>query len=497
MQREGEKMRLYEINMGILGALLVVGVVAMGCAPVNLIFVGVNTESSFYDIFTMADTVVPSSGESWHGGLAAGETFIFYSRTDSIPAGGRLQVYNAFPGYLGIPGGYVDVTAYPQTAQLIRDKYLKWYPTPTAFFLQQLVVSWADVTTQFPKYQIVVYPRGISSNVGMVHKIEIQGAVGGFPIIRVVDAANTQVGAIDPIGRRILLRQVDGISVSIIVSHNMSINPTPPYPVVPNPSISTDSELGYIAAGVIQEITPGCFNGPLVPVKTNVNYDPMTNLYTYQFLPTQPLVSGANYIFVLGTQAPFGMVGPGGPPEKLTQGLMNSLIPLECSDPSYFCPPGRPAMDLGILACSAPSNTYVYQFYFQASATWWGDFIPPAPPGTLIPGVSSHVIPRYIECKDDNGDEHCDCREDESDDDVAVIITCPPGYDCSTIDDVDLACAKPYRIHTIEQQNSVIAHFHKHDMCKGEVINRVIRVSGKTRGGFVFVSHDTLQHVGE
>lgn len=478
-------------------ALLLTALIGMGCTPINLIFVGVNTQSSAYDIFTMPDTIVPSSGESWHGGLTGGETLIFYSRTDSIPTGGRLQVYNAFPGYLGIPAGYVDVTAYPQTAQLIRDKYLEWYPTPSPFFLRQIIVSWADITTQFPKYQIVVYPRGITTGIGTIHRIRIKGVYGGFPIVRVVDSANNQVGAIDPIGRVLLLREVDSLIAPIIVSHNMSINPVPPYPIVPNPSISTDVELGYIAAGIIQEITPGCFNGPLIPVKINVNYDPMTNLYTYNFLPTQPIVTGANYILAIGTQSPFGMVGPGGPPEKLTQGLMSSLIPLECSDPSYFCPPGRPAMDLGILACGAPSNTYVYQFYFQASSTWWGDYVPPAPPGTLIPGVSSHVIPRYIECKDEDHNDKCDCKENEIDDDVAVIITCPPGYDCSTIDDVDLACAKPHKIQVIEQQNSVIAHFHKHDMCRGEVINRVIRVSGKTRGGFVFVSHDTLQHVEE
>lgn len=127
------------------------GLMGLGCFPINLIFTGVNSEGSDYDITAMADTIVPFSGESWHGGPGGGETLVIYSRCNSIPQGERLQIYNAYPGYLGIPGGYVDVTAYPQTAQLIRDRYLEWYPTPSPFFLRQLNVSWADVTTQFPK----------------------------------------------------------------------------------------------------------------------------------------------------------------------------------------------------------------------------------------------------------------------------------------------------------------------------------------------------------
>lgn len=222
---------------------------------------------------------------------------------------------------------------------------------------------------------------------------------------------------------------------------------------------------------------------------TVVNYDPTNDLYGYSFYPPQSLVSGANYLFILALQSPFG-IAPGGPFQKLTQGL----YPNDCTDPNW--PPcNRPWSDLGLLACGSATHTYVYTYYFQASPTWWGGIVPPAPPGTLIPGVSAHVIPRYIDCKDDDNDDHCDCKPDESDDDVAVIITCPPGYDCSTIDDVDLACAKPHKIQVIEQQNSVIAHFHKHDICKGEIINRLVRVGGKTRGGFVFIAHNTLQGV--
>ncbi|MGQ9663272.1 MAG: hypothetical protein ACUVWX_13185 [Kiritimatiellia bacterium] len=456
----------------------------ISCAPINLIFVGTNTESSTYDLLAMRDTIIPFNGESWHGALYGGQTLVFYSRTDSVPLGGHLQVYNKLDGYAGLPVGYynVDDPLYTDaTARMIRDQYLEWYPVVSAYWKSQIPVSWDLSNPQFPQYRLVVFPQ-VNAGAGTVHRINLVGVNGGPPALRVVDDSGVVVGKMEPIGRTLLLREASQVSEPKIVSHNMS--KTAPGSPAPNPSISVDFELGYVSAAVIQELTPGCYDGPQIAVKTQVNYDPLTFLYTYNFYPVEPLVPGLNYVLFLGTQSTFGWAGPGGPIEKLTQGLNSGEAPLDCSE-GALCPPGWGVVDLGSLACGASSGTMGHVYYFQAGSTWWGGLIPPPPPGTLVPGVSSYVMPREIaalECGD-----------------VSVVITFPPDYDIRCggqehcVDDMKLGCAHTYQIVGIPGQNAVIGHFHCNETCAGDLENSTIFVTGTTTNGLSFIAHDTVK----
>ncbi len=469
-------MKKLSIPAGIIGLFLFL--IIAGCAPINAIFVGANFESSAYELIAQPEMTIYTTGEKWFGALRPGQTMILYSRTDSVPDGGHIQVYNSLEGYLGLSVGYYNVDEYPEeTAQIIRDQWLEWYPPVDDYFKNQIQVSWADYDTQFPKYQIVVFPQYVGGQ-GTVHRVRIITNFGTTPTLRVVDANGSVVYTIEPGGRVGYVREAGNFFPPKIREHNMLYEPpeedTPP---IPNPSIKVDRELGYLVAGIIEESSPGCYAGKQIAVHTEVRYDPVEGLYTYNFYPAEPLVSGQNYLFFIGAKAPFGFKTDG-PYEKLTQGLDSGETPLDCSQPDQFpCGAytgGRPYQDLGKLGCGDASNTIGLAFYFKSSSTWWGDLIPEIPEGYLIPGVSGYVVDQEI------------TPEEE---DISAVVSFPPGYDIETIEEVQMGCAKAYKFHYIENKNAVVVWFHRNDFCHGDLKKKLVRIVGKTRGGFKFFTH--------
>lgn len=366
------------------GMLVLCGVLSvpllLGC---DAIMAGFNAESTYINYQYLVDVTVPVSGEKWFGGIAKGDYFTIYTYAESITTGGKLQVFNAST-YTGIPNtGWVNVADYPAaTANLIHDRYFNFFPSLTPGQFSNITMTAVDYTTKFPKFLLyMTLPTSLIP--GTIIKLSIAGLVlsGGtyYPTLRIVDSSGNQQAAIDSTGRRAYLRVTTTGNAPTITSTNMALTFTGTVPSTSQPSITTDSELGYVVAAAVSEPTygSGCFSGTAVSLKTQYNYDQSTSSYTYKFdpFPSGSFVSGRRYAFFLATQTPFsGLVSGGdinGPPERLTQGLNVAKIPYDCTDSTITnCPSGgsRQAVDTGSLNCGSPTttNTLGYVYYFQA-----------------------------------------------------------------------------------------------------------------------------------
>ncbi|MGB9736279.1 MAG: hypothetical protein ACPL1H_08630 [bacterium] len=446
------------------------------------IFIGVNTESTFYDYFDMADTSLTLRfGDSWHGAINPGSTLSIYSDLPELTNGGHLQVYCPHAGAEGLPNiGYYNADQYPaQTAALIRDYYLNIQPTTSILQIRQMTVSWSNLGTEFPIYNIVI-PTGLPGGDGTLYHIQLAGAYAvGVPPIRTVDSSGNVVNKMDPEGRTLIIRKGDNSPQPGIVSTNMSSSLYSPTHGVSTtgfqPQITTDKPLAYMAALLIPTTTTSnCYNGEPLKGRITATQDAVTGYWTYTFYPTSPLYPNTCYVYAVATSAPFSRYG--GPPQMLTQGMGATTVT------DYT---GAFDLDLSMLQChSTPSGVVVWPYYFCTGndpgvSIQLGQLFT-QPIVQEIP-ASVKIVPRVM--MQNTGT-------------FTAFVSFPSGFAITSVTQVwaNGAPATMINFQDTEDSNSMICKFNRSDIVQYFGPNgRLFVVYGRTSDGNVFIGYDTIQ----
>ncbi|MGB9736278.1 MAG: hypothetical protein ACP5JP_09760 [bacterium] len=484
----------------VIGLALMLGFLAMGqgpctfqgCTfsipPLNLIFIGTNSESLWWTFTSMKDTIVSTNGESWHGVLNQGDTLQIHSFLQSVPLGGHLQVWVPSPiGGISSPG-YYNIEDYPgETALVIKNAYMEWTPA-TPFELASLPVTWTGLGTSYETFNISVFPENIPKT---LNTIRIWGTSTGATqakndttdSIRVVDSGGNVVATIGYAGRVFMVRQgcagvyTPACSPPTIVGANMQpsnitcINPTSP-PLVSagfQPEIETQGQLSYVAAAFIPTTTTlGIYNGTPIVANTTQWWDPVNFVYHYVFSPSSLLAPNTQYAFVIYLQQP--LLVTGAPIEKMTQGFNGSLLSFTYET------------TLNALTQRTSDNqTSVIASCFQTDPNLYGtpNISQLLPATGYIALAETKIVPRAW--MQNTGV-------------FSALVQFPEGYDITTLSQAWANGAPATSIQFFTDTNSALLKFNRSDVTSyfGPG-GRVFVVYGKTTDGFAFYGYDTLK----
>lgn len=459
------------------------------CGPWQLppfpspIFVGVNTESTSYDFFDMADTTLALRfGDGWHGAINPGGTLSVYSDLPELTTGGHLQVFCPIAGAEGLPSaGYYNVDQYPaQTAALIRDYFLNIQPISSAYYLRQIVVSWSNLGTEFPIYNIII-PTNLPGGNGTLYHIQLLSSMQtGMVPIRTVDSSGNVVNQMDPEGRILIVRRGDSSAQPAIISTNMSsIRNSPTQNVTTSgfqPQITTDGlPLAYLVALLAPTTTtPDCYNGEPIKGRIAITGDPQAQTWTYTFYPTSPLFPNTCYVFMIGITAPFSKYG--GPTQMLTQGMGATTV-TDKTDAQY--------LDISNLTCaSTPTGVIVWPYYFctgnEPGVNIQLGQLFTQPIVQQIP-ASVKIVPRVM--MQNTGT-------------FTAFVSFPSGFAITSVTQVwaNGAPATNIIFQDTQDTNSMICKFNRSDIVRYFGPNgRLFVVYGRTSDGNMFIGYDTIQ----
>ncbi|MGC8900995.1 MAG: hypothetical protein ACP5OF_06030 [bacterium] len=446
------------------------------------IFIGVNTESTFYDYFDMADTSLTLRfGDSWHGAINPGSTLSIYSDLPELTNGAYLEVYCPRAGAEGLPSaGYYRVDQYPaQTAALIRDYFLNIQPITSAYYLRQITVSWSNLGTEFPIYNIVI-PNNLPGGSGTLYHIQILSSMqtGMVPIIT-VDGSGNIIHQMDPEGRTLIVREGDFSSQPAIISTNMSSSLYYPMQNVTTsgfqPQITVNAPLAYISALLVPTTTTAkCYNGEPIKGRITATGNPQSLTWTYTFYPTSPLYPNTCYVFMVGITGPFSKYG--GPTQMLTQGMGATTV----TDNTGALPE-----DISDLSCaSTPTGDIVWPYYFCTGndpgvSIQLGQLFT-QPIVQEIP-ASVKIVPRVM--MQNTGT-------------FTAFVSFPSGFAITSVTQVwaNGAPATMINFQDTEDSNSMICKFNRSDIVQYFGPNgRLFVVYGRTSDGNVFIGYDTIQ----
>jgi len=485
----------------VIGLALVLGFLVMGqgpctfegCTfsipPLNLIFIGTNSESLWWTFINMKDTIVPANGESWHGVLNQGDTLQIHSVVQSVPLGGHLQVWVPSPvGSISSPG-YYNVEDYPgETAQVIRNAYMEWRPS-TPYQVYALPVTWTGLGTSYETFNIAVFPNDSPKT---LNTIRIWGTSTGATqakddttdSIRVVDSSGNVVSTIGYSGRVFTVRQgcagvyTPACSPIKVVGANFPADSLSCYsatspPVVTagfQPEIQTQGQLSYVVAAFIPTTTTlGIYDGKPIIATTTQWWDPVNFVYHYVFAPSSPLAPNTQYAFVIYTQAP--LLTTDAPIEKLTQGFDGNIL----NDPN------NGAVHLiSLTQRSSDTNTQVIASCFQTDPNLYGtpNISQLLPATGFIALAETKIVPRAW--MQNTGV-------------FSAMVEFPDGYNISTLSQAWANGAPATSIQFFTETNSALLKFNRSDVTSYYGPGgRVFVVYGKTTDGLAFYGYDML-----